>query len=344
MSKHNNSDISIVIPALNAEEWLPALLKCIEAQTLLPNEIIIVDSSPTNRTSNIISNWNGPVLINYQRIGFAYPGHARNIGVKAAKCKWIAFIDCRTLPEIDWLEKCSNAANENIADIVIASRVSEADTYFKRVLRAATSGCAVHKSLAGSFVLKDFFEQSGGFISDIRAGEDIEWMQRIDSLGARNVYVTAPVVKYNGLPKNLMVAMMKWHRYAMSKIHHDIRNDQKKLYFLILIFVSFMFIKKWNAIFARWDINSIYYIPNITKIFFAILVFGYIFYRGIIRPLEVKVKFSYLLPWRWLEVSFVGLCLDFAKAPGLIFGALLLVYRRVAGLERYLRTRKKEKL
>jgi len=329
MIEKNNFDISVVIPALNAEEWLPALLKSIEAQTLLPKEIVIVDSSPTNRTAEVISNWNGAVPIQYQRVDFAYPGHARNVGVKAAQCKWIAFIDCRTLPEIDWLERSAYISIQSNAEFVGALCMYDADTHFKHILLAATYGCTAHKSLPGSLVLKDVFEQSGGFISDVRAGEDIEWMQRIDSLGTRNAYITVPVVKYHGLPESLMAAMMKWYEYAVSWINHEIRNDQKQLYFLIIIFVSFVFIHNWNAIFARWDMSSIYYMPNITKIFVAALSLGYVFYRGIIRPLQVKVKLSYLLPWRWLEISFVGLCLDLAKAPGLLWGAILLLRRRL---------------
>jgi hypothetical protein len=273
----------------------------------------------------------------------AYPGHARNIGVKAAQCKWIAFIDCRTLPEIDWLEKCSNAASENNAEIVIAARICEADTNFKRVLRAATYGCAAHQSLAGSLALKDVFEQSGGFISDVRSGEDIEWMQRIDSLRIKSTCIKVPVIKYHGLPESLMTAMMKWHEYAASKANHEIRNYQKQLYLFILLFMSFELIHNWNALFAGWNKNSIYYVPNITKIFMAVLFLGYIFFRGIVRPMRVKVKLSYLLPWHWLEIIFVGLCLDLAKGPGLIWGALLFIRRRMAGLQHYLRTHNKSK-
>src|SRR3990167_3632127 len=109
LNKFANFDISVVIPALNAEAYISALLKGIEAQTLLPKEIVIVDSSPTNRTAEIVQSWSGSVPIRYHKVNFAYPGDARNIGVKAAQCRWIAFIDCRTLTTTDWLEKCSNA-------------------------------------------------------------------------------------------------------------------------------------------------------------------------------------------------------------------------------------------
>lgn len=61
-----NFDISVVIPALNAEDYLPALLKGIESQILPPKEIVIVDSSPTNRAAAVVSNWKGAIPIRYQ--------------------------------------------------------------------------------------------------------------------------------------------------------------------------------------------------------------------------------------------------------------------------------------
>lgn len=332
LNKPADFDISIVIPALNADAYIPDLLKSIEAQTLPPKEIVIVDSSPTNRTAEIVENWIGPVPIQYRKVNFAYPGDARNIGVKTAQCGWIAFIDCRTLPSADWLERCSVAAYEGDADVVIALRVSEADTYFKHVLCAATTGYASHESLAGSLIRKDFFERSQGFISDLRNGEDIEWMQRLESLGCKVTQLPAPAIKYQGFPDNLIAAMKKWYQYSMFIVNHEIRNDQKRLYFLILILVLsllFLIVFKWNAVMANWDSSSVYFVPNITKKFVLIILMSYVLFVGIVRPLTREVKLSFLFPWNWLAIAFVRFCLDLAKAPGLIWGTMLLFKRKL---------------
>ena len=86
--KVKNFNVSVVIPALNAEDYLPGLLEKIESQTLIPKEIVIVDSSLSKKTADIIEKWKGSIPIIYQRVDFAYPGHARNIGV-----------DCHLSPE-----------------------------------------------------------------------------------------------------------------------------------------------------------------------------------------------------------------------------------------------------
>ena len=139
--KVKNFNISVVIPALNAEDYLPGLLEKIESQTLIPKEIVIVDSSLSKKTADIIEKWKGSIPIIYQRVDFAYPGHARNIGVELAKEEWIAFIDCRTFPDCDWLELSASTAEKSGAKFVGALQRNEADTHFKQILRAATVGC-----------------------------------------------------------------------------------------------------------------------------------------------------------------------------------------------------------
>lgn len=321
-------NLSVVIPALNAEDYLPPLLKAIEAQTLAPTEIVIVDSSPSDATADIIGAWRGAIRIVYKRVDFAYPGRGRNIGVELARGEWIAFLDCRTIPYCDWLERCARVAERTGAEFVGGLCVSDADSSFKRILRAATYGHDSWKTLPGSIVLKRVFERSGGFIPDVRAGEDLEWMLRLKSLGIKLNMVASPTIRYYGLSESLWAGIRKWHRYAIANAAIEVRNNQKAIYLSIFMFLMLLLVYRYNATFAPSE-RSVYYLPNVTKIFAAILFASYMAYRGIIRPLRVKEKLSFLLPWRWMAIGFIGLCLDFAKAPGLIWGAIMLLKRRI---------------
>lgn len=106
----------------------------------------------------------------------------------------------------------------------------------------------------------------------------------------------------------------------------NIKNELtlfEKVYLLVLIILTTGLIYKWNAIFAKWDVNSFLYIPHITKIYIVSLFILSIIFRGIIRPLKRKVNLSFLFPWRWLLVGLVGLCLDIVKPPGYVWGAIL---------------------
>jgi glycosyltransferase involved in cell wall biosynthesis len=54
MTSHS---ISVIIPAYNAEKTIRRALKSIENQTLLPNEVIVVDDCSGDRTNEIIREY-----------------------------------------------------------------------------------------------------------------------------------------------------------------------------------------------------------------------------------------------------------------------------------------------
>ena len=88
------------------------------------------------------------------------------------------------------------------------------------------------------------------------------------------------------------------------------------------IIVSYS-IYKWNSVVAHWVVDSIRYIPHITKIFISLVFLASFFYRGISFPLKNGIELSYLFPFRWFAVGVLGILLDLVKAPGYLLGAIL---------------------
>ena len=384
-------DICVVIPVQNNEKYLFEVFHGVDNQSLPPREIVIVDSSSNNKISNLINEWNGKIPVKHIKIDSAYPGDARNIGVEIAKIEWIAFLDSTTVPEHDWLERCVEMAIEKKVDFVGGLALFEADTYFKKLLRATTYGCSPHGTLPGSIMKKEDFEKSGGFISSIRSSEDIEWIERIKTLGVKMDSVKYPVVKYYGLPGNLWSAIKKYYKFAMATAQTEVLKGQKKLYMSVLlilltiliykwnkfatgfdensilyiphitkiylvslvvlyvVFKGFMrpwnrkvklglfektyllvivvlttgLVYKWNLIFARFNVESVFYIPHITKIYVTSLLLLSIVFRGIIRPLRRNVEWSFIFPFEWILIGLIGVTLDIVKAPGFIWGGIL---------------------
>ncbi|SVC20154.1 uncharacterized protein METZ01_LOCUS273008, partial [marine metagenome] len=96
-------NISIIIPVFTGHENLRNLLTAINKQTLLPREIVIVDSCSHTEVKELIDNIHIEIPIHYHRENKrAFPGRARNIGVSIAKHEYIAFLDCRTIPSDNW--------------------------------------------------------------------------------------------------------------------------------------------------------------------------------------------------------------------------------------------------
>ena len=85
--------ISVVIPAYNAERFLPRCLKSVFAQTLKPEEVIVVDDGSTDNTAALAAEL-GTTVISQTNSGIAA---ARNNGIRHASGEWIALLDADDL-------------------------------------------------------------------------------------------------------------------------------------------------------------------------------------------------------------------------------------------------------
>ena len=89
--------ISVVIPAYQAQNVLRRAIDSVLRQTLPPQEIIVVDDGSTDGTRQIVEEY-GPRL-RYLHQENQGASTARNTGVLAASCEWIAFLDA----DDEWL-------------------------------------------------------------------------------------------------------------------------------------------------------------------------------------------------------------------------------------------------
>lgn len=81
--------ISVVIPAYNEEKSIKECLVSLQNQSLLPDEIIVVDDGSTDKTVKIVKSL--PVKLILAKHGG--PGNARNLGVSKAIGDIIVFVD-----------------------------------------------------------------------------------------------------------------------------------------------------------------------------------------------------------------------------------------------------------
>lgn len=102
--------VSLVVTVLNEAGALPALLDSIEAQTLQPDEVIIVDGGSHDGTRELLETWAegwpGAVIL-------AAPGtniaQGRNAGIRRARGEVIAVTDAGVVLAPTWLERLLEA-------------------------------------------------------------------------------------------------------------------------------------------------------------------------------------------------------------------------------------------
>ena len=96
-SRQRRLPISVVIPTFNAANTLPRAIQSIAQQSLLPNQIIIVDDASSDNTPSVIEQLRATyVELSIKVIRLSKnsgPGTARNFGWNVCRDPYIAFLD-----------------------------------------------------------------------------------------------------------------------------------------------------------------------------------------------------------------------------------------------------------
>lgn len=112
--------VSIIVPVFNSEKYLKKCIKSLVEQTLKDIEIIIINDGSTDKSLNIIKDfqkkYSNIICINNKNNGI---GYSRNCGIEKAKGKYISFIDSDDYIELNMMEKLYDFCEENKLDVAV---------------------------------------------------------------------------------------------------------------------------------------------------------------------------------------------------------------------------------
>jgi len=212
--------ISVVIAAYNAAELLPETLATVGAQTLAPDEVIVVDDGSTDETASRARSFGAKVISTPNRGVSA----ARNTGMASASGDWIALLDADDLWHPEKLARQAHAVSlaPDVAVVacdhyqfrgdgeitlasLLASRRSRYDALSPQSLapdvarldhmglRLMSIGMAFFPSAV--LVRRDLALAVGGFDESMRRCEDYEFLLRLFARGDLLV-VDSPLMGY----------------------------------------------------------------------------------------------------------------------------------------------------
>jgi len=193
--------ISIVVPARDEECTIVPLLVSLTTQTLPAAEIVVVDAGSKDSTAALVATFGASVRL--VKGAAAYPGRARNIGVRVARHDWIAFIDAGCVADARWLESLIEAAVGSKPCTMVVygdyEPIIRGPWDVAQVLGIVPPRCRRTGTrppfIASSLVHRAVWERVGGFPEAMRAAEDLIFFRRITSRGfasavARRALVT----------------------------------------------------------------------------------------------------------------------------------------------------------
>lgn len=88
---------SVVIPVYNGRHFIAKAIESCLGQTMLPDEIIVIDDASTDETVSIVQSFQSPLIKIERNQKNRGPSFSRNKGMKLAESDWILFLDADDL-------------------------------------------------------------------------------------------------------------------------------------------------------------------------------------------------------------------------------------------------------
>lgn len=178
--------VTIVIPTLNEEAFLPKLLASIRKQTLQPKEILVADAGSKDGTRAIAAEFGARVVEG------GMPGPGRNRGAAEAKTDFILFLDADVeLRDAEFLEKAIGEMMERDLDIATCDVFPLSDAFIDHFMHRAYNGYArvwgqvfPHAPGFCMLVRRSMHERIGGFDESVTFCEDHDYAQRAVKIGS----------------------------------------------------------------------------------------------------------------------------------------------------------------
>lgn len=172
--------ISIIIPTLNEEQYIPKLLESIKNQTFRDYEIIVSDAGSKDETIEIAKKYKAKIVKG------GLPSRGRNNGAKAAKGEFLFFFDADVKLPKDFLEKAYNEMQNNYTDLATCEFRPLSNLYIDKLMHDfANTVVKLYQSSkeprAPGFcilVTKRLFDRIKGFDESVKLAEDHDFVKR----------------------------------------------------------------------------------------------------------------------------------------------------------------------
>lgn len=286
--------ITLVISILNEAHTIEELLSAIYRQTLLPDEIIMVDGGSQDEAIKTIQDFiqNLPPLsqkklkITLKTLPGTNRSQARNWAISQAKNELIAITDAGCIPQPSWLKNLLNKYQESQADIVGGYFYGLPATHFEQAVVAYTlqmpdqlNPDQFMPTTRSVLLKKSAWEKLGSFDEKLSLNEDFAFFYKAKQEGLKFSFAREALVGW--LPrKNLTEFAKMIFRFAQGDIQAGIIRPKVQLLFgryilalitiLILLFSTEVTLSRlvliiflWLAIYLAWAINkNIKYVPQ----------------------------------------------------------------------------------
>jgi len=186
--------LSIVIPTLNEENYLPRLLNCLRKQNFKDYEIIVADANSKDKTKEIAQSFEAKVIE-----GGKIP-YARNQAIKFTKGDLILSLDADVLLPNDFLEKTLKEFEKRNLDIATFCLIPMCEDKLPKILFNVLYNYPLRifekrwvHGTQGILIKKSIHEKINGWNEKIKLVEDHDYTKRASKVGKFGMIKTTKI-------------------------------------------------------------------------------------------------------------------------------------------------------
>lgn len=305
--------ISVVVPYHNESISIQRTLDSLASQLHPPQEIIVVNSSSTDNSFQLVNDWisknkqrNPHIVFKNLNKGSNTPSSSKNVGIRAATSEWIALMDCGLIFNYDWLKKMSEFTLKNEALFSSGVGIFRGTGLIDKCAITHTYGyLRPRPTMPSSLIHKSVFEKCGLFLENRRAGYDADWPLGVKKAGIKRFINEQVTFAYDGINfgQSLQFIFKKLIKYSIPTV--ALPNYKTPYYYLVLFFMMLIIL-----------------VANLKLA--MILGFFYFLLRGYFIPLIKSRSIKILVeePASIFLLPVVGLVMDCGRLIGYLLGAV----------------------
>ena len=246
--------ISLILTYYNEEKNILSTLKSIFDQTLLPNELILINSGSTDKSKKIIDNFLKKQKKKIKTFNFSLdtdlPSTSKNMGIQVSNNQLVAFMDFGISFSKEWLKNQFDIMNKKKVDAVIGTVKLSGNGLFDKASVINTYGNKNSTPcIPGSLIKKKTFYKLG-FFEKSRSLYDVLWKERFFKSKFKFYINNEAPIRYEGVnySDNIKNLFQKSYLYTSDKINL-IKNPRTIFYLTVPFIIILLFFIQFNYIY-----------------------------------------------------------------------------------------------
>ena len=242
--------VSVIIPYYKKKKFIQATLDSALNQSFKAFEIILIYDDEDNTDLKLIRHLKKKdkrikLIINKKNLG---AGYSRNLGIKKAKGKYIAFLDSDDIwlkdklkSQIEFMKKNKSIFSSTSYEIIneknkfISNRITEDTLMFKDLVKSCDIG------LSTVIIEKKVFNKQIKF-PDLKTKEDyVLWLKILQKKNCKVFGLKKILTRWRSTENSLSSNFFQKIKDGYKVYNHYLKlNPLKSLYFLMVLSINFL--------------------------------------------------------------------------------------------------------